>query len=173
MKQINKIVASIIVIAATISSANAQSTATASASATIVTPISIVKNVDMNFGNIAVTNSGGTVVLAPAGSRTATGGVTLPVVAGTVSAAAFTVSGQSAYTYDITLPSGNIVLASGANSMNINTFTASIGLTAGALSTGSTGSQSFSVGATIAVSANQAAGSYTTATPFNVTVNYN
>ncbi|MBS4042787.1 MAG: hypothetical protein KGZ59_03125, partial [Chitinophagaceae bacterium] len=64
MKHIQKIVASIIVIAATISTANAQSTASASASATIVTPISIVKNVDMNFGNIAVTSSGGTVVLA-------------------------------------------------------------------------------------------------------------
>ena len=173
MKQVKKIVASIIVIAATISTANAQSTATASASATIVTPISIAKNVDMNFGNIAVTSTGGTVILAAAGTRTATGGVTLPVVAGTVSAAAFTVSGQSAYTYDITLPSGNTVLSSGANSMNVNNFTASIGLTAGALSVGAPGTQSFSVGATINVGANQAAGSYTTATPFNVTVNYN
>jgi hypothetical protein len=173
MKQIKKIVASIIVIAATISTANAQSTATSSATATIVTPISIVKNIDMNFGNIAVTNNGGNVILAAAGTRTATGGVTLPAVAGTVSAAAFTVSGQSGYTYDITLPSGNIVLSSGANSMNINTFTSSVGLTAGALSTGSTGSQSFTVGATINVNANQAAGTYTTSTPFNVTVNYN
>ncbi len=173
MKQIQKVVASIIIIAATFSQVNAQSTATSSATATIVTPISIVKDIDMNFGNIAVTNNGGNVVLAAAGTRTATGGVTLPVVAGTVSAAAFTVSGQSAYTYDITLPTGNIVLSSGANSMNINTFTSSIGLTAGALSTGSTGSQSFSVGATINVNANQVAGTYTTSTPFNVTVNYN
>ncbi|MBS3922739.1 MAG: DUF4402 domain-containing protein, partial [Chitinophagaceae bacterium] len=69
--------------------------------------------------------------------------------------------------------SGNIVLANGANSMNINNFTASIGLTAGQLSSGGTGTQSFTVGATLDVSANQAAGLYTTATPFNVTVNYN
>ena len=173
MKHTNKLFASILVLGAFISNANAQSTATSSASATIVTPISIAKNVDMNFGNIAVTSSGGTVVLAPAGTRTATGGVTLPVVNGTVAAAAFTVSGQSAYTYDITLPSGNIPLTSGANSMNASSFTCSIGLTAGALSVGATGSQSFTVGATLAVSANQAAGAYTTATPFNVTVNYN
>ena len=173
MKHTNKLFASILILGAFISNANAQSTASSSISATIVTPISIAKDVDMNFGNIAVTASGGTVVLAPAGTRTATGGVTLPVVSGTVAAAAFTVTGQSAYTYDITLPAGNIVLSSGGNSMNASSFTCSIGLTAGALSTGVTGSQSFNVGATLAVSANQAAGSYTTATPFNVTVNYN
>src|SRR5271165_4561315 len=81
---------------------------TASASATIVTPISIVKNVDMNFGNVAVSATiAGTAILAPAGTRTTggAGGVTLPATAGTVSAASFTVSGQASYTYAITLPS--------------------------------------------------------------------
>src|SRR5579871_264943 len=83
----------------------AQATATASASANIITPISIVKTVDMNFGNVAVSGStAGTVVLVPAGTRSATGGVTLPATTGTVSAASFTVSGQASYTYAITLP---------------------------------------------------------------------
>jgi hypothetical protein len=69
----------------------AQETATA----TIVTPISIIKTVDMNFGNVAVqSTTGGTAVLSPAGIRTATGGVTLPVTPGTVTAASFTVNGQ-------------------------------------------------------------------------------
>src|SRR5258707_15610441 len=87
----------------------AQSTATATATATIVTPISITKTVDMNFGNVAVqASTGGTVVLAPAGTRTTTGGVTLPVTAGTVTAASFTVNGQGAYTYAITLPSSAV-----------------------------------------------------------------
>jgi hypothetical protein len=78
-----------------------QVSATATASATIITPIAISKTVDMNFGNIAVSGTGGTVVLAPAGTRTSTGGVTLPVVAGTVAAASFTVTGLSTYTFSI------------------------------------------------------------------------
>ena len=54
MKNITK---SLVIAAIAIVSANssfAQATATASASATIITPITIVKDVDMNFGNVAV-----------------------------------------------------------------------------------------------------------------------
>lgn len=150
---------------------NAQSTASASASATIVTPISIAKNVDMNFGNIAVTATAGTVVLASDGTRTKTGGVTLPATVGTVTAASFLVSGQANYTYSITLPSAAVVLTSNSNTMNATAFTSNIAATAGALST--TGSQTLNVGATLSVAASQPAGTYTTATPFDVTVNYN
>ncbi len=166
-----KLMASALVLIAFASSAKAQSTATATATATIVTPISITKNVDMNFGNIAVTASGGSVILAPAGTRTTTGGVTLPVTTGTVAAASFTVAGQGSYTYDITLPSTAVVLTSGANTMNATAFTCNIGATAGALSAG--GTQVINVGATLGVSAAQAAGTYITGTPFSVTVNYN
>ncbi len=124
MNRINKVICSILVMSAFVTNANAQATASASASATIVTPISIAKDVDMNFGNIAVTSSGGTVVLAPAGTRTTTGGVTLPVVNGTVTAAQFTVSGEGAYTYDITLPSSAVTLtkSGGGASMNATAF---------------------------------------------------
>jgi hypothetical protein len=51
---------------------------TASAAATIIIPIAISKTADMNFGNIAISGTLGTVVLSPASSRVATGGVTLP-----------------------------------------------------------------------------------------------
>jgi len=146
----------------------AQSTASATASATIVTPISITKTVDMNFGNVAVTASGGTVILATDGSRTKTGGVTLPAVTGTVTAAEFDVTGEGNYTYVITLPSGNHTISSGLNTMTVNGFNYSSG--AGTLSSGA---QTFSVGATLNVSATQPAGTYTSATPFDVTVNYN
>ncbi len=148
----------------------AQASATASSSVTIVTPISIAKTVDMNFGNIAASATGGTVILAPAGTRTKTGGVTLPVTAGTVTAATFTVSGQASYTYAVTLPGSAVTLASGANNMTAATFTSNPTPT-GTLSAG--GTQTLSVGATLTVGANQAAGTYTTATPFTVTVNYN
>jgi hypothetical protein len=73
------LIATAVVLIASASSSFAQATATATSTATIVTPISITKTVDMNFGNVAVqTATGGTVILAPAGTRTVTGGVTLP-----------------------------------------------------------------------------------------------
>lgn len=151
----------------------AQTSATANASATIVTPISISKTVDMNFGNVAVqTSTGGTVVMTPGGVRSATGGVTLPTTSGTVTAATFTVSGQATYTYSITLPSTDLTITSGSNTMAVNTFTSNPASTgSGTLSAG--GTQTLTVGATLNVAAAQAAGLYTSATPFTVTVNYN
>src|SRR5687768_4934859 len=79
-------------------SANAQLTATTSATSTanIISPITISKNTDLSFGNIAASGSiSGTVELSPAGNRTAFGGATLPIVSGTVSAATFTVTGTN------------------------------------------------------------------------------
>jgi len=150
----------------------AQATATASASANIITPISIVKNIDMNFGNVAVSGSlAGTVILSPAGSRTTggAGGVTLPSTIGTVAAANFTVSGQASYTYAITLPV-SCVITDGTHNMTVNSFTSTPSST-GTLSTG--GTQTLTVGATLNVSAGQAANAYTNASGVPVTVNYN
>jgi hypothetical protein len=152
------------------SSAFAQASATATATATIVTPISITETVNMNFGNVAVqTALGGTVVLTPAGIRTATGGVTLPAVAGTVTAASFTVNGQGTYTYAITLPATATTLTNGANTMTSDTWTSTPSAT-GALTAGT---QTLNVGATLHVAAAQVAGLYVSGTPFTVTVNYN
>jgi hypothetical protein len=152
-----------------VSSAFAQASATADASATIVTPISIAKDADMNFGNVATNGAVGTVVLAPAGTRTATGGVTLSTATpGTVTAAAFTVSGSGSFAYAITLPS-SVVITSGSDNMTVNTFTSTPAST-GALTSGE---QIIKIGATLNLVASQAEGSYTSATPFTVTVNYN
>ena len=152
---------------------NAQATATATATATIVTPISISKTADMNFGNVAVSAStGGTVILAPAGTRTTggAGGVTLPATTGTVAAAAFTVNGNGSFTYAITLPSSPITLtrASGSETMTAGTFTS----TPSGTGTLSSGTQNLTVGATLTVGNGQVAGVYTSGN-FNVTVNYN
>ena len=151
----------------------AQATASATATATIVAPIGIANSVDMNFGNVAVSTSLGTVVLTPAGTRTVTGGVTLPVVTGTVAAAEFDVTGEGTYTYSITLPSGDYTITNttgaGAETMAVNTFT-STPITTGTLSGGT---QTLTVGATLNVTGSQVAGVYTNATGFDVTVNYN
>ncbi|RWW91747.1 DUF4402 domain-containing protein [Flavobacterium cerinum] len=146
----------------------AQATASANASATIVTPISISKNTDMNFGNIATNGTVGTVVLSPASGRTFTGGVSLPATTGTVTAASFTVQGSGSYTYAITLPS-SVIITSGSDQMTVNSFT-STPATTGTLSSGT---QTITIGATLNLIASQAQGSYTSATPFAVTVNYN
>jgi len=148
----------------------AQASATATATAVIVGPIGISNTANMNFGNVAVGASPGTVVLTPAGGRTPTGGVTLPATTGTVAAAAFTVTGVAGYTYAITLPSAALTISSGANSMTVDNWTSNPTPT-GTLDGG--GSQTLWVGATLHVSGSQAAGTYTSATPFTVTVNYN
>lgn len=167
-----RVILSALVLTAFAVNANAQATATATATATIVTPISITKNVDMNFGNIAVSAaSGGTVILAPAGTRTTggAGGVTLPAVAGTVTAASFTVNGNGSYTYAITLPSSAVTLTGpAAATMDATAFTS----TPSATGTLTGGTQNLLVGATLTVAAAQAAGVYTSGN-FNVTVNYN
>src|ERR1700684_3052224 len=137
MKNLVKAIVTAAVVLTATSSSFAQATATAAASATIITPITITKTVDMNFGNVAVSATiAGTAILAPAGTRTTggAGGVTLPATAGTVSAASFTVSGQASYTYAITLPT-TVSISSGANTMNVNAFTSSPSVT-GALSVG-------------------------------------
>jgi hypothetical protein len=164
-----KYIASALLVLSSASYSFGQVTATASASATIITPISISKTVDMNFGNVAVSAVAGTVVLSTTGNRTTSGGVTLPAINGTVKAASFTVNGLSGTTYTITLPSTATILSSGANNMSVTAFNSTPSSTG--LLTG--GTQIVTVGATLTVSANQAAGDYTSATPFTMTVNYN
>jgi hypothetical protein len=169
-----KIIILFVVLGGFAASSFGQATATATSTATIVTPISIGKDVDMNFGNVAV-KAAGTVVL-PANSaptRTYTGGITFPNVTGTVAAAQFTVSGQNDYTYSISLPSTlTLTRASGTETMVVDNFVSTPTVTdAGTLS--GTGSQILYVGATLNVGAAQAAGVYQNPTGFNVTVNYN
>ena len=173
MKNITKVLAIAVVALGLSNSSFAQATATAAASATIITPITIVKNVDMNFGNVAVSATlAGTVVLSPAGVRSTggAGGVTLPATTGTVAAASFTVSGQASYTYAITLPSTCTITDAGSHTMTVDGFNSTPSAT-GTLS--GTGSQTLTVGATLNVAAAQAAGTYTNASGVPVTVNYN
>jgi len=126
----------------------------------------------MKFGNIAVSGTAGTVVLSPLSGRTLTGGVTLPTVTGTVSAASFDVSGLADSGYSITIPTSPINATSGAfPAMAVGSWTSFPTVITGGVLNGS-GTQTFTVGATLSVAANQPAGLYTTPS-FQVTVNYN
>jgi hypothetical protein len=147
----------------------AQASATANASATIVGPIAIARTAHMNFGNVAVNATPGTVQLDPDATRTPGGGVTLPATTGTVSPAIFTVSGADGYSYAITLPGAALTITDGTNNMTVSGFTSTPSGT-GSLAGGS---QELRVGATLNVGASQVAGTYTSAAPFTVTVNYN
>ncbi|MFQ3181564.1 MAG: hypothetical protein ACI9Z4_001162 [Polaribacter sp.] len=152
-----------------------QAAATATATATIIAPIAITNALDMNFGNLAVqaggTGTSGTVVIAPAGTRTRTAGVTLPSTTGTFTAASFTIGGASGYTYVITIPSTGYIVtkATTLETMTVSAFTSSPSST-GILKGGS---ETLNIGATLNVAAGQVPGVYTNATGFDVTVNYN
>ena len=137
----------------------------ANADAEIVAPIGISNTAGLNFGRVSPSGVAGTVVLDTAGSRTPTN-VSL-LTGGTVSAATFAVTGSASETYTITLPA-SATITSGANNMTVDTFTHNAG---GSPALDGTGNDSFNVGATLNVGANQAAGSYTGT--FSVTVDYN
>ena len=171
MKNLITLIAAVVLVAVT-ATANAQVTGTATGTATIITPIAIANGGNMNFGNIAVSTALGTVVLSTAGARTATGGVTLPATAGTVSTAKFNITGLGSSTYTIALPAVAYTLTrlTGSETMTVTAFTSNPSGT-GALSTG--GTQTINVGATLNVAGAQLAGTYTNATGFPVTVNYN
>ncbi len=145
--------------------------ASASTSARIIIPISIVKNVDLNFGNIAPSATDlGTVVLSPASSTVRTNDkVSLPTVAGTVAAAKFTVTGEGTSAFNISLPSSITLTGDISGNMTVDHFLSSAGDTPALID----GTMVFYVGATLNVGANQAKGLYTNTLDFIVKVNYN
>lgn len=145
-----------------------QASASADSKATIISPIQIAKTVDMNFGNIVSGVGTGTVVLSTSDTRSKTGDITLPTATpGTIKSAQFTVTGLSAATYAITLPTSLSLAGSVTGNMLVNDFVSTPSATG--LLTG--GTETVKVGATLNVGAGQAAGTYSGSFP--VTVAYN
>lgn len=166
MKMKNKIFAVAILAMGFSAKSFAQSSDVATATATLVTPISISKTVDMNFGTVASSATAGSVVLGTDNVATPAGGVSIP--GGSPTAAKFTVSGEGTSSFTISLPT-SIILAAGANNLTVNNFTSNPSGT-GALVAGTA---DVAVGATLVVPANTPAGVYTNSTDLTVTVNYN
>jgi hypothetical protein len=168
-----------IILAAFSTGVNAQTgdTKSATATATIIAGIELTKNVDLNFGNVAVNAlAGGTVVLpaTAAATRTATGGVTLPATAGTVTAAQYDVDGEDGVTYLITFPSSSITITEPISTatMTVDNFVTNqshSSVTNQGILTG--GTSSFYVGATLNVNNAQNAGVYVGT--YDVKVDYN
>lgn len=168
MKNMKKILILVVLFSGFAASSFAQGTlGTGHSSATIITPLSILSSVDMAFGNIAVNDNLGTVLL-PATSGTPTrvpsGGVSLPAVTGIVTAAKFSAAGLASSAYSVTLPGTTAI-----GSMNISDFT--INAPGISRTLNGSGDDDFYVGGTLHVADSQAAGIYTGT--FEVTVNYN
>jgi len=94
--------------------------------------------------------------------------------AGTVQPATFTVSGNVANSYVVSFPSASITVtntATGAVAPLTMTVGSFLNNATGVIPLG--GSETFAVGATLSIAANQPAGLYQSNTPFSVRVDYN
>jgi hypothetical protein len=132
--------------------------------------LTVANTRDLGFGAF-VAGSGGMLTMAPNGARSATGSV-LPLSIGSGSSALFTVSTADPLmantTFSISLPvNGEVTLTNGPHQMPVLNF---VSTPAGAAQLSGMW-QSFTVGATLAVGANQEPGTYTGT--FTVTVNHN
>jgi len=145
-----------------------QASVTANATATIVKSISIEKNADLQFGKIIAGSTAGQVQIQTDGSRTiAAGDVVLFNQGSDHQAAAFKTIGSPNATYYLSFPSSvSLTGPTGSDPMTIEGFVHSA---TGTLS--ASGEETFNVGATLNVGANQAAGEY--AGTFSVTAAYN
>lgn len=149
---------------------------TGTANATVVRPITITaSSPNLRFGSFSTSAAGQTVAIATDGTRMLTGAVGVGSGQNAFGAASFTVGGEGALTYAITLPSTtDITTGTGlaAETMAVSSFVSNPSGT-GTLSgtAGTAGTQTLLVGATITTVASQVAGIYSGT--FTVTVAYN
>jgi len=136
---------------------------TATANAAIATALVLTEGTQMSFGKVAAGASAGSVLLAAAGGTTDTNVTRLSGV--TAAAGAFTLAGENSATYAVTLPASTSLTGPGT-AMTVNAFTDNA---SGSLD--GSGAGAFNIGATLAVGASQAAGTYSGS--YSVTVNYN
>jgi hypothetical protein len=171
MKKVLFVFAAVVMMAGFSSKVVAQDTntdaASADAFATIVAPIDITKTGDLQFGTIIA--GVGTVTVDVASDRSFSVPAMNPGDQGeTPTAAAFTVTGEGTYGFDITLPGDeDVVLTKDLESMTVTDFTSSEGASSALV----VGTKDFTVGATLNVTALLSSGEYTGS--FSVTVAYN
>ncbi len=146
------------------------------AEAHIITPLTVDKIADMDFGNVGVVAAVGTIVLATDANRTGTGGATPATPTGTVTAAEFDITGASGAEIAITIQGGPVAAAEivvthvtvPTESMNVNTFVTDpvspFALTGG--------SATILIGATLNTGISQLEGDYHTTDDFVVNINY-
>ena len=143
---------------------------------TIVRPLSFVIDDNLDFGNVVRGTTAGTVTVAPDGTRTRTGGVTL-ANGGGHKAASFAGMGTYNQRVDISLGANSIFITGPGAPMRVHSFT--VGSTPTAVLTttptrfriaATNGIFAFPIGATLDVGANQVPGKYTG--NWSITLNY-
>jgi hypothetical protein len=145
-----------------------QASATAEARGVVLSPLTLTKVTDLDFGTVAASNALGTVsVDATSGIRSVTGGVT--AVPSTFSRARFDGLAQAATTVQLTLvpPTGN-QLYSGSNAVTVNNMAFDSAGATRVVPAG--GSFTAYVGADFDIAANQPNGTYSAL--FQVTADY-
>lgn len=158
---------------------------TATSSAKVIKPISIAQDTGLEFGSFSTSAAAQTVIVSTAGA--ASGTALRSVTTGTPTAAgAFTVTGEVAYTFALTMPGTDTVTLTGGTAAPTETMGLSAFLVAPVASydalpgtapnytsklDATTGLHKFTVGATLTTVASQVAGAYTG--DYTVTVAYN
>jgi hypothetical protein len=148
--------------AAAVAASAAEGTATASA--TVVAPIGITQQSNLNFGSF-LPAAGGSITVSTMGAVTPTGIVRTTLVPAT--AAAFLVSGDGNSAYSINYVGTSTALVHTVDGTQSMAFTHFSALDNGDVTTGTVaagtlvdGSQTIRVGGTLTVAANQLVGSY-------------
>lgn len=158
---------------ATSAFAQASSTQNTTGSTRIIQPIALTKTTDLAFGSVVRPTSGtNTVAIDQAtGARSLSGGGNAAAAPSTTSRAAYSVAGEGAQTFSITVPATfNMTRVSGSEILAVTlTSTATSGTLSGTL--GSAGAATFGVGGSFPVATTTVSGNYTGT--FDVTVAYN
>ena len=155
-----------ILLAAAPANASPRTTATSSR-ALVLHPLSLVRINDLDFGDLSRTAAGTATINPNTGAITTTGGVLS--LGGTVLPARFAGAAGSPGAVKVNLPATGVLITrvGGTETMLVDSWTVT-GAPPGQLSRRE--AFTFSVGATLHVSATQAEGSY--AGSFNITVDY-
>ncbi len=153
--------------------AQTSATVSASSTATVIQPLSLSKTTDLAFGSFVrpATGTNNIVIDPGTGNRTLTGGGNATLATSTTSRAAFSVTGEGAQTFAITVPASvTIARSGGAETLPVTlTPSAATGTLSG--SAGANGSATFGVGGSLPLDNTAVGGSYVG--NFNVTVGYN
>ena len=140
----------------------AANTATANATVNIVSPLSLTKDADLNFGTIVGPFAGEVVHVDTAGARNC-GGLTC---SGTFGAAAFTVTGTANQDVVLTIPNSVTLSGSVSGTLNVDMSTDK----PADPTLDGTGTASFSVGGKLTIPGGTVDGVYSNT--FDVTANY-
>ncbi len=138
----------------------------------ILKSLEIAKTSDMHFGTMSIPTAPVDVVLTISNTRSASSPADIDLLAQAPFSknAAYTIAGSPNATYSIILPpNGMVMLHSGGNNMNVNSFSCSYPGLTGVLS--AAGTDQFNVGATLELKDAQPYGIYEGT--FDVTIAYN